>query len=101
MIIELCGGEPSNVVQAGEIPNHGRSYKVDTARIESLVGMAIPPHKQLNILENLGFVIKGDTASVPSWRPDIQGEADLVEYLLQSYRVYRFLELLMQSLNLY
>ena len=79
MIIELCGGEPSNVVQAGEIPNHGRAYKVDTARIESLVGMAIPPHKQLNILENLGFVIKGDTASVPSWRPDIQGEADLVE----------------------
>ena len=58
MIIELCGGEPSNVVQAGEIPNHGRAYKVDTARIESLVGMAIPPHKQLNILENLGFVIK-------------------------------------------
>ena len=79
MIIELCGGEPSNVVKAGEIPDHGRAYKVDTARIESLVGMAIPPHKQLNILENLGFVIKGDTASVPSWRPDIQGEADLVE----------------------
>ena len=39
MIIELCDGEPSNVVQAGEIPNHGRAYKVDTARIESLVDM--------------------------------------------------------------
>ena len=79
MIIELCGGEPSEVVQAGEIPNHGRAYKVDTARIESLVGMVIPPDDQLKILENLGFVITGDTAEVPSWRPDVQGEADLVE----------------------
>ena len=79
MIIELCGGQPSEVVQAGEIPNHSRAYKVDTARIESLVGMAIPADDQLKILENLGFVINEDNARVPSWRPDVQGEADLVE----------------------
>lgn len=79
MIIELCGGEPSEVIQAGEIPNHSRAYKVDTARIESLVGMAIPADDQLKILENLGFVINDDNARVPSWRPDVQGEADLVE----------------------
>jgi len=79
MIIELCGGQPSEVVQAGEIPNHSRAYKVDTARIESLVGMAIPADDQLKILENLGFVINEDNAKVPSWRPDVQGEADLVE----------------------
>ena len=79
MIIELCGGEPSEVVQAGEIPKHSRAYKVDTARIESLVGMAIPADDQLKILENLGFVINEDNAKVPSWRPDVQGEADLVE----------------------
>jgi phenylalanyl-tRNA synthetase beta chain len=79
MIIELCGGEPSEVIQAGEIPNHSRAYKVDTARIESLVGMSIPADDQLKILENLGFVINDDNARVPSWRPDVQGEADLVE----------------------
>jgi phenylalanyl-tRNA synthetase beta chain len=41
--------------------------------------MAIPADDQLKILENLGFVINEDNARVPSWRPDVQGEADLVE----------------------
>ena len=41
--------------------------------------MAIPADDQLKILENLGFVINEDNAKVPSWRPDVQGEADLVE----------------------
>ena len=79
MIIDLCGGEPSNVVVAGEAPDVSRAYRLDTDRVQSLVGMTIPAEEQRATLEALGFVLEGDMAQVPSWRPDVQGEADLVE----------------------
>ncbi|MHC9235399.1 phenylalanine--tRNA ligase subunit beta [Pseudooceanicola sp. 502str34] len=79
MIMDLCGGEPSEVVVAGEVPDVSRAYKLDTARCASLVGMDIPAEDQRATLERLGFVMDGDMAHVPSWRPDVLGEADLVE----------------------
>ncbi|MGB8622567.1 MAG: phenylalanine--tRNA ligase subunit beta [Paracoccaceae bacterium] len=79
MILELCGGEPSEVVVAGEIPDTARAFRLDTDRVQSLVGMDIPPDEQRATLTALGFRLEGDMAHVPSWRPDIQGEADLVE----------------------
>ena len=79
MILELCGGEASEVIFAGEIPDHSRSYHLDTDRVQSLVGMDIPADAQRNTLTALGFELEGDKAHVPSWRPDVLGEADLVE----------------------
>src|SRR6056300_1388829 len=79
MILDLCGGEASDVVVAGELPDHARAYRLDTDRVQSLVGMDIPAEAQRRTLENLGFVLDGDMAHVPSWRPDVLGEADLVE----------------------
>ena len=64
---------------AGEIPDTSRAYKLDTDRVQSLVGMTIPAETQRETLTALGFTLEGDMASVPSWRPDVQGEADLVE----------------------
>ncbi|GGE58966.1 phenylalanine--tRNA ligase subunit beta [Actibacterium pelagium] len=79
MIIDLCGGEPSEVVVAGEVPDVSRAYKLDTDRVQSLVGMDIAPETQRATLEALGFTLDGDMANVPTWRPDVMGEADLVE----------------------
>ncbi|MBY5971349.1 phenylalanine--tRNA ligase subunit beta [Ferrimonas balearica] len=79
MIVELCGGEVTDAVVAGEVPDVSRAYKLDTARCSSLVGMDIPAETQRATLEALGFVMDGDMAQVPSWRPDVMGEADLVE----------------------
>ncbi|WP_102109992.1 phenylalanine--tRNA ligase subunit beta [Oceaniglobus roseus] len=79
MILDLCGGEASEVVVAGAVPDHSRAYRLDTDRVQSLVGMAIPADVQVAGLEALGFRMEGDMALVPSWRPDVQGEADLVE----------------------
>ena len=45
----------------------------------SLVGMDIPEAEQRATLEALGFTLKGDMVTPPSWRPDVLGEADLVE----------------------
>ena len=79
MILDLCGGEASDVVIAGAMPDHARAYKLDTARVRSLVGMDIPEAEQRQTLTGLGFRLEGTMAHVPSWRPDVQGEADLVE----------------------
>ncbi|SLN48884.1 Phenylalanine--tRNA ligase beta subunit [Aquimixticola soesokkakensis] len=79
MVIELCGGEPSDVVVAGAVPDVSRAYKLDTDRVQSLVGMEIPAERQRDTLTALGFRLEGDMAHVPSWRPDVLGEADLVE----------------------
>ncbi|MEQ9261145.1 MAG: phenylalanine--tRNA ligase subunit beta [Roseovarius sp.] len=79
MILDLCGGEPSKVVVAGEVPDVRRAYRLDPARVRSLVGMDIPESEQRQTLTRLGFRLEGTMAHVPSWRPDVQGEADLVE----------------------
>jgi phenylalanyl-tRNA synthetase beta chain len=79
MILDHAGGEPSEVVVAGAVPDTARAYKLDTDRVQSLVGMTIPAQTQRETLTALGFVLEGDMAHVPSWRPDVQGSADLVE----------------------
>jgi len=79
MILDIAGGEASEVVVAGETLDVSRAYRLDTDRVVSLVGMEIPAHEQRATLEALGFTLEGDMAHVPSWRPDVMGEADLVE----------------------
>jgi len=79
MILDHAGGEASEVVVAGQVPDTSRAYRLDAKRVISLVGMDIPESTQRQSLTALGFQLDGDMAHVPSWRPDVQGEADLVE----------------------
>ena len=79
MILEHAGGTPSNMITAGAVPDHSRAYKLNAARVQSLVGMEILEATQRQTLTALGFKLEGDMAQVPSWRPDVLGEADLVE----------------------
>lgn len=79
MIVDHAGGEASEMVVAGGVPNFARAYKLDAKRVQSLVGMDIPESEQRQTLTALGFRMEGDMAHVPSWRSDVQGEADLVE----------------------
>jgi phenylalanyl-tRNA synthetase beta chain len=83
MILELCDGTASHLVVAGEVPLNMRSFTLRPTRVKSLGGLELPIGDQKRILSDLGFVVKeaanGLECSVPSWRPDINGEADLVE----------------------
>lgn len=79
LIVDNAGGEASDMIVAGKVPDTGRAYKLDPARVQSLVGMSISESEQRQTLTALGFRLDGDMAHVPSWRPDVQGEADLVE----------------------
>ena len=79
MIVDHAGGEASELIQAGKVPDYARAYRLDVGRVQSLVGMNISESTQRSTLTSLGFRLAGNMAHVPSWRPDVLGEADLVE----------------------
>jgi phenylalanyl-tRNA synthetase beta chain len=82
LILELCGGEASEITRSGVMPDWERSYTLRADRVKTLTAIDVPAMETADILTKLGFGISGSgpwTATVPSWRPDIIGEADLVE----------------------
>jgi phenylalanyl-tRNA synthetase beta chain len=83
MILELCGGEASHLVIAGEAPDTARSYHLRGNRVATLGGIEVAVDEQARILSDLGFNVSrtddGLDCGVPPWRPDVHGEADLVE----------------------
>ena len=83
MILDLCGGEASELVEAGAAPAWQRSYAFNPSRCLTLGGVDVPSDEQKEILTRLGFAIKDGMAVVPSWRPDVQDSADLVEEVLR------------------
>ncbi len=87
LILELCGGEPSAVAVSGAVPHWRRGYRLREGRVESLGGVVISATDQQRILEDLGCKVEreadGFAVEPPSWRGDIEGEADLVEEILR------------------
>ena len=83
MILDHCGGEASEFVSDGTVPSSERTIDLRMSRVEGFVGMKIEADEQIRILQSLGFSPRADggriSVEVPSWRPDIFGEADLVE----------------------
>jgi phenylalanyl-tRNA synthetase beta chain len=79
LILDACGGEPSAVIRAGEPPVERRTSHFDYGRTKALGGIDVPEPRQREILESLGFEVKGTDVTVPTWRRDVEGPADLVE----------------------
>ena len=83
LVLECCGGEPSEVIIAGAPPSWRREVEFRPRRVARLGGLNVAPEDCRRILESLGFTLSEGDASlrvgVPSWRSDIIGEADLVE----------------------
>ena len=86
-ILELCGGTASTLVIAGAEPAWRRDIDLRPSRIMALGGLAVPEAEAQFILERLGFGVAAEAGglrvAVPSWRLDIEGEADLVEEVLR------------------
>lgn len=82
MILELCGGEASVVVRAGEAPEWQRRASLRFARLAEFGGLAVAPDEAVETLERLGFgVEKKDarsvTVAVPPWRNDVAAPLSL------------------------
>jgi phenylalanyl-tRNA synthetase beta chain len=83
-ILDWCGGEASEIVVAGSPPRWRREIAFDPGRVLSLGGVAVATEEIVRILTNLGFgVSESMTVTPPSWRWDIEGQADLVEEVVR------------------
>jgi len=84
LVVKLCGGSPSAATRAGSAEVAPRNLAYDPARTATLAGVDVDPATQRAILENLGFGVADDwTVTVPSWRRDIDGTADIVEEVVR------------------
>jgi phenylalanyl-tRNA synthetase beta chain len=79
LILDICGGKPSAAVNVGQPPVERRVVRFDFALTRSLGGIDVPEGQQKEILKSLGFEIDGNAITVPTWRRDVEGPADLVE----------------------
>jgi phenylalanyl-tRNA synthetase beta chain len=91
LVLEICGGQASDVIRAGTPPSGAKVVHYEPALAEKLGGVAVPPAQQRAILESLGFSVvavespEGEQWSVttPGWRPDIDGAPDVVEEVIR------------------
>jgi len=86
LILEFCGGEASELMVAGRVPEWRRSIAFDTREVKRLGGFELPEQKILEILHSLGFEVRRNgvlDVAPPPWRSDIHGKADLVEEIVR------------------
>jgi phenylalanyl-tRNA synthetase beta chain len=95
MALDLCGGTPSDIFLAGEIPDPKTVIEFPVPEVKRLAGIDPSVSEVTKILEDLGFGCKPHrtdgtiTVAVPSWRPDVTIKADLVEEVVRIIGVDR------------
>lgn len=90
LVLRLCGGEASQPFLAGKIPHPNKRTVFFWSEVPRLTGLELSASEMTAILENLGFELAysaGNSDRVvvkaPSFRPDIEGKADLVEEIIR------------------
>ncbi|MEM1286502.1 MAG: phenylalanine--tRNA ligase subunit beta [Pseudomonadota bacterium] len=87
MVVDLIGGTPTEKTIAGAIPEIDKVIDFPVAEVKRLSGLDVPSHEVKAVLSLLGFWVAGMgdelKVAVPSWRPDIEGKADLVEEVMR------------------
>jgi phenylalanyl-tRNA synthetase beta chain len=87
MVLDLCGGEASEVVVAGDPTPKETVIDFPLTELPRLAGLKLTLPEVRRVLEKLGFFAAGKNervkVAVPSWRPDVHGRADIVEELVR------------------
>uniref|UniRef100_UPI0035C7A5E9 phenylalanine--tRNA ligase subunit beta n=1 Tax=Phenylobacterium sp. TaxID=1871053 RepID=UPI0035C7A5E9 len=76
LILEICGGEASDILVAGEAPAAPGPITFDRAYVRQLTGLSLDDARIDQILSDLGFALEGDQVTPPTWRRDVEGRAD-------------------------
>jgi len=87
MVLDFCGGTPSEIVVAGSAHAEDRVIEFPVAEVKRLSGLDVPLTDVRRILEKLGFFVAGSgetvKVAIPSWRMDVEGKADIVEEVVR------------------
>ncbi|MGI9401672.1 MAG: phenylalanine--tRNA ligase subunit beta [Rhizobiaceae bacterium] len=93
LVMQICGGEVSESVIAGEVPDPDLVIDFPVSEVKRLTGLDIGRDEAVSILVRLGFGVSDGspaghlTVKVPSWRPDVFGKADLVEEVMRIHGI--------------
>lgn len=91
LVMELCGGTPSENVVVGKTFGDDRVIDFPLTEVKRLSGIEVPQVEMKLILTRLGFMMAGPgpvvKIAVPSWRSDVHGKADIVEEVVRIYGV--------------
>jgi phenylalanyl-tRNA synthetase beta chain len=93
MVLDLCGGEPSAITVAGKAEAPERIIDFPLEELRRLAGVEVGLPEIKRVLGHLGFFVAGQgqavKIAVPSWRPDVEGKADIVEEIVRIVGVDR------------
>ena len=87
MVMEICGGTPSESVVVGKAHGDDRVIDFPLTEVKRLAGIEVPLPEMRGILTRLGFLTAGSgpvmKVAIPSWRSDVEGKADIVEEIVR------------------
>ncbi|PWL19512.1 phenylalanine--tRNA ligase subunit beta [Falsochrobactrum shanghaiense] len=91
LVMELCGGEPTVLDVVGYSKSEQRVIDFPVSEVRRLTGLEVSYDESADILKRLGFGVEGDgktiRATVPTWRNDVEGKADLVEEVMRIHGI--------------
>ena len=91
LVMELCGGTPSENIVVGKAFADDRVIDFPVAEVKRLAAIDVPPAEMRRILGHLGFMMAGSgpvvKVAIPPWRSDVTGKADIVEEIMRIHGV--------------
>ena len=91
LVLDICGGTAAKTDVTGYAGYTAKIVDFPVSEVKRLTGLEVSAEESISILNGLGFSVAGSgervPVSVPSWRPDVDGKADLVEEVMRIHGV--------------
>ncbi|MCA1438734.1 phenylalanine--tRNA ligase subunit beta [Ensifer sp. IC4062] len=103
LVLELCGGTAAKLDVVGYEGHTPKVVDFPVSEVKRLTGLEVSTEESVSILTKLGFGVEGSgerfRVTVPSWRPDVDGKADLVEEVMRIHGVDNIVAAPLESHN--